>query len=137
MLTLSFLHCLIDQLVVDESVVVVHMTWIYVFVMPLDVLRGYTFAEIRFDRVHTHIEEFLHALAEPIASLRVCKVDDPHASLPKIPLPHISVRLLQQIAFLGSILKHGACLTNVGIRPNTDFVNKSVVLHALDLTCRV
>lgn len=136
-LTLSLLHCLVDKFVVDEGVVVVHAAWIHALVVPLDVLRWYALTKVRFDGADTHVEELLHALAEPVASFGVCKVHDAHASLPEIPLPYISVRLLEQIAFLSRIFEHRTCLADVRISPDTDFVDESIIFHALDLTSRV
>ena len=76
--------------------------------------------EIGLDGVHSLLKEMLDVLFEPLASVRISEIHQPHAGLPKIGLPYVSIGLANQVALVCSLVKEGAFLPDIRIDPGAD-----------------
>ncbi len=85
----------------------------------IDNVSGYSFAKVRFEAVHTHIQELLELAAVPAAGFRIRKVHYGHTRLPHIPLPHIPVFPFEEIAVFHALIEQMGLLSDIGINPDT------------------
>ncbi|MNM80305.1 hypothetical protein D3C81_922710 [compost metagenome] len=59
--------------------------------MVYDIRRN-PFAEVGFEAIDAHVDQFAQVPGKPFASLRICKIHKSHAWLPQVPLPHVAIR---------------------------------------------
>jgi len=100
---------------------------------PLHVDARDALAEIGFDRVDAEVEEGVQTAHEPCSCCRVREVHDAHAALPEVPLEHIAVLSIQQIALLRRHFEDRRRLPDVWIRPHADFLAVATLFHPPDL----
>ena len=109
----------IDGLVVQEGVIVVHLDRVGTVVID-DALGGDAFAEVGLEAVHALVQQVPELTLVPGRRLGVGEVDDGHACLPLVPLPDLAVGALDEVPLLGPFLEEFGFLGNVGVDPGTD-----------------
>lgn len=75
--------------------------------------------KIGLEGVNTNVQQVLQVLGVPFDSVGISEIDNTHASLPNIALPDISIRTLDQVAFLGSFVEYTRFLGDVWVYPDT------------------
>ena len=123
-LPIPLLQRLVDDLVIDEGIEIVHALRIDFRIKPLDPFSRNPLSEVRLDAIHPQVIQALKTPLEPLNCFRVCEINQAHASLPEIPLPDVSILTLQEVPFLRRISKNWRCLANIRVRPNGDFIDK-------------
>ena len=97
-LTEVLLKSLEYNLVVKVCVVVVHLDRIHTIVILT--LGWDSLTEVCLDVIYAHLKELLEHTLEPVASLRIGKVNDCHTRLPQICLEYASIQILDEVSLL-------------------------------------
>jgi len=91
------------------------------------------FTEIGLDSVDAGIHQSMDQTNIPLASCRVCEINDSHSRLPFIPtispclpachspLPNAAVGSLEEVPVLDSVLEDIGSLGNIRVDPSADF----------------
>ena len=91
------------------------------------------FTEIGLDSVDAGIHQSMDQTNIPLASCRVCEINDSHSRLPFVPtispclpachspLPNAAVGSLEEVPVLDSVLEDIGSLGNIRIDPSADF----------------
>ena len=91
------------------------------------------FTEIGLDSVDAGIHQSMDQTNIPLASCRVCEINDSHSRLPFIPtispclpachspLPNAAVGSLEEVTILDSVLEDIGSLGNIRVDPSADF----------------
>ena len=123
--TLLFYKQLIDGFVVEIGIVVVHLARVGAVVV--DDISRQTLAEVGFDAVNTHVQNFTQTAGVPFGSSRIGEVDICCAAHPHVCLPDIAVFILDEVSALHALGKQPGDLADVGVNPDADlyaaFVN--------------
>ena len=123
----------VDGLVVQVGVVVVHHFRICAIV--IHAVGGDALAEVGLEAVHAHVKQPLQLGGVPPAGLRVGEVHQRHAGLPHVPLPHIAVGPLEEVALLRALGEQMGFLPHIAVDPHTDL--EALALQPLQHTLRV
>ena len=68
-------------------------------------IGGYALAEIGFEAVNAHPDQPFQMACVPVTRRRVGEINNPLPWLPFVPLPHGTIRPLQQVALLHAFAK--------------------------------
>ena len=124
LLSLLLYQQIIDRLIVQIGIIIVHLLRIGAIVVYR--IRRNPLTKVRLKAVHTHIQQYFQLGCKPLTCCRIGKVHDRHTRLPHIPLPYISVRTLNEISLLDALIKQNRLLPDIAVDPAAD-------LHALTL----
>ena len=108
----------VHGLVVQLRVQVVHARR----VRPVEVvdLERDPLAEVGLEAVHALVDERAELALVPRGRVGVREVDEPHAGLPEIPLPHRAVGALHEVAGCRRLGEQRRALCDVGVDPHAD-----------------
>ncbi len=107
----------VDGLVVEQRVVVVHHLRVRA-VEVLHALSGDALAEVGLEAVDAHRHELFEVALVPGSGIRVREVDDRHAGLPLVPLPHRAVGVPDEVAQLRALFEQRRLLADVRVDPH-------------------
>ena len=125
-----FSQQVVDRLVVEVGVVVVHLVGVGTVEIADAVLGGLravigvldrnSLAEVGLEAVDAHLAELPQVALVPFDCVRVGEVDQRHAGLPHIPLPDAAVAGLDKVALLNALFKQAGFLADIGVDPAAD-----------------
>ena len=98
-------------------------------------IRRNSLTEIRLKTVNTHVEENFKLVLKPFPGFGIGKINNRHAGLPHIPLPHLTVGTSEKIPLFHAFPEENGLLTDIRINPNTDV--QPFVLDAFEHSDRV
>ncbi len=107
-----------DATVVEERVVVVHLHGVRA--VRVDDVGRDTLAEVGLEAVDAHVDQGAQLVAEPAVGVRIREVNQAHAGLPLVPLPHVAVGAFEEVAPGAAFLEERRPLPDVGVDPDAD-----------------
>ena len=96
------------------------MHFLRIGTVVIDGIGRDSLAKIRLEAVDTHIKQDFQLILEPFPCCGIRKIYDRHAWLPHIPLPYLSIRTSDKVAFCHAFLEKNGFLANIRVDPHTD-----------------
>jgi hypothetical protein len=83
-------------------------------------IGGYPLAEVGLEAVHAHVQQCTQPVGVPPPRGRIREIDQTHAGLPAVPLPHAAVRATQQVTLAFALGEQRRRLGYIGVDPQAD-----------------